>query len=85
MVIAYWKIILLTLAVTELAKDDVIKNRKILPWLAIVVSVVISLAYAVLASQELVPALIRGLSAGVITTGAYKLVKDYVRAILRRK
>lgn len=85
MVIAYWKIILLTLAVTELVKDDVIKNRKLLPWLAIVVSVVISLVYAVLASQDLVAALLRGLSAGVITTGAYKLVKDYIRAIMRHK
>lgn len=84
MVIAYWKLILLTLAITELAKDDVLKNRKVLPWLAVVVSVALSLAYAGLTTQELLPALLRGLTAGVITTGAYKLVKDYVRAMRRK-
>ena len=83
MVIAYWKLILLTLAITELAKDDVVKNRKTLPWVAIIVSVVIAVVYAGLGNGIDWSAVLRGLSAGVITTGMYKLVKDYVRAMRR--
>ena len=83
MLIVYWKLILLTLAITELARDNVIKNRKLLPWAAILVSVVISLAYVWSNSGMIWPAVIRGLTAGLITTGMYKLVKDYVRAMKR--
>jgi uncharacterized membrane protein len=83
MVIDYWKLILLTLAITELLKDDVIKNRKALPWVAIVISVVIAVVYAGVGNGVDWSAVLRGLSAGVITTGLYKLVKDYVRAMRR--
>ncbi len=85
MLMAYWKLILLTLAITELAKDDIVKSRKALPWLAVVVSIIISLAYAGFSSQQVWPAVIRGLSAGVIATGMFMLIKDYMRAILHRK
>ena len=83
MVIAYWKLILLTLAITELLKDDVIKNRKSLPWWAMVISVVLAVVYAGLGNGIDWSAVLRGLSAGVITTGTYKLVKDYIRAMKR--
>ncbi len=83
MLIAYWKLILLTLSITELAKDNVIKNRKLLPWAAIIVSIVISLAYVWSESNMFWPAIVRGLTVGLITTGMYKLVKDYVRAMKR--
>ncbi len=83
MVIDYWKLILLTLAITELLKDDVIKNRKALPWVAIIVSVVIAVVYAGVGNGVDWSAVLGGLSAGVITTGLYKLVKDYVRAMRR--
>jgi len=81
MLIAYWKLILLTLAITELARDNVIKNRKALPWMAMLISVVISLAFVWSNSSLMWPAIVHGLIAGVITTGMYKLVKDYVRAM----
>jgi len=81
MVIAYWKLILLTLSVTELVKDEVVKNRKVLPWVSLAVSVVISLLYAWFGGGAALAALVRGLVAGLITTGMYKLVKDYIRAM----
>jgi len=83
MLIAYWKLILLTLSITELARDNIIKNRKLLPWTAIVVSIVLSLAYVWSNSSLIWPAVIHGLIVGLITTGMYKLVKDYVRAMKR--
>lgn len=81
MLIAYWKLILLTLSITELARDNVIKNRKALPWVAVLVSVVLSLAYVWSNSSLIWPAVIHGVIVGLITTGMYKLVKDYVRAM----
>jgi len=83
MLINYWKLILLTLAITELAKDNVVKNRKALPWIAVIVSLVVSLASVWSLSNMLWPAVIHGLIAGLISTGMYKLVKDYVRAMRR--
>ncbi len=83
MLIGYWKLILLTLAITELAKDSVVKNRKAIPWIAVIVSVVISLASVWSVPNMLWPAVIHGLIAGLISTGTYKLVKDYIRAMRR--
>ena len=82
--IAYWKLVLLTLSITDLAQDEVIKNRKTLPWVALAVSVVVSLVYAwFTGGASALPALVRGVVVGLVTTGMYKLVKDYVRAMRR--
>ncbi len=86
MIMAYWKLILLTLAITELVKDDFVKNKKTLPWLAVGISVVVSLIYVWISSGWVLnamvwPALVRGLTSGLIATGIYKLLKDYYRAM----
>jgi len=85
MLMAYWKLILLTLAITELLKDDIVKSRKALPWLAIIIAIAVSFVYSGFSSEHIWSPLFRGLSAGVMATGMYMLAKDYIRAILRRK
>ncbi|RJQ13838.1 hypothetical protein C4553_02230 [Candidatus Parcubacteria bacterium] len=83
MIIAYWKLMLLTLAITELAKDELITERHAMPWVAIGVSILVSLIYVNFSEALIFAAIVRGFTVGLITTGMYKLVKDYVRAMRR--
>jgi len=84
MIISYWTLVLLTWGITELIKDELVKNRKAMPWVALVVALAVSLVYVWWhGGQDFLPAVVRGLTGGLIATGMYKLVKDYYRAMRR--
>lgn len=84
MVIGYWMLVLLTWSITELIKDTVVKDRKVMPWVALIAALLVSLGYVWWkGGADFLPAIVRGLTGGLIATGMYKLVKDYYRAMRR--
>ena len=83
MLIGIWKLALVTLAITELAKTGV-KKKKILPWLAIAIAIAVSLLWVWKNGGNTTGALWRGLGIGIITTGLYKAVKAYIKSILSK-
>ncbi|KKS70594.1 MAG: hypothetical protein UV43_C0058G0013 [Parcubacteria group bacterium GW2011_GWF2_42_7] len=85
MIIGVWKLVLATLAITELSKGTAIKNKKYLPWLSIAIAIVISLLWALKNGGGMTEAVWRGLGVGVLTTGLYKGGKSFLKSIFFKR
>ena len=85
MIIGVWKLVLATLAITEMAKGTAVKNKKAMPWLAIAVAIVVSLLWALKNGGGMTEAAWRGLGVGVLTTGLYKGAKAYLKSIIFKR
>lgn len=85
MIIGIWKLVLATLAITELAKGTAVKNKKMMPWLAIAIAIVISLLWALKNGGVMPEAAWRGVSVGIVTTGLYKALKTYLKSVISKR